>query len=41
MITDEAQNTAAGLHYAPLPQPIRVLVGQKIAELQIGGRPAS
>jgi len=41
MITDEAQNAAAELHYAPLPQPIRVLVGQKIAELAVGGTPAS
>jgi phosphate transport system substrate-binding protein len=41
MITDEAQDVAAGLHYAPLPPPIRALVGQKTAELQVGGQPAS
>ena len=37
MITDEAQSTAAELHYAPLPGPIRGLVGQKITQLQFGG----
>lgn len=41
MITDEAQGAAAALHYAPLPPPVRALVGQKTAELQAGGPPAS
>jgi phosphate transport system substrate-binding protein len=41
MITDEAQNTASELHYAPLPPTIRDLVRQKIAELQVGGSAAS
>ncbi|MEP7324319.1 MAG: phosphate ABC transporter substrate-binding protein PstS [Gemmatimonadota bacterium] len=41
MITDAAQATAGNLHYAPLPEPIRALVSQKIAELQSGSPPAS
>jgi phosphate transport system substrate-binding protein len=37
MISDEAQNMASVLHYAPLPTPVRDLVGSRISELQIGG----
>jgi phosphate transport system substrate-binding protein len=36
MITDEAQQMASGLHYAPLPQAIRDLVRQKLAGLSPG-----
>lgn len=36
MVTDEAQQMAAGLHYAPLPQAIRDLVRQKVTALPAG-----
>ena len=39
MVTDEAQQMAAGLHYAPLPAPVVELVKQRITTLMAGGKP--
>ena len=39
MITDEAQQMAAQLHYAPLPKPVAELVAQRIQALEGAGAP--
>jgi phosphate transport system substrate-binding protein len=41
MVTDEAQQMAAQLHYAPLPAPVVELVKQRIGTLKSGGQPIS
>jgi len=39
MVTDEAQQMAAELHYAPLPAPVAALVRERINALKAGGKP--
>jgi len=39
MTTDEAQQMAAGLQYAPLPKPVVALVQERIKSLKAGGKP--
>ncbi|MDQ5840917.1 MAG: phosphate ABC transporter substrate-binding protein PstS [Chloroflexota bacterium] len=39
MVTDEAQQMAAELHYAPLPAPVVALVKDRITTLKAGGKP--
>jgi phosphate transport system substrate-binding protein len=39
MTTDEAQQMAAGLQYAPLPKPVTALVQERIRSLKGGGKP--
>jgi phosphate transport system substrate-binding protein len=39
MVTDEAQQMAAELHYAPLPAPVVTLVKERITTLKAGGKP--
>jgi len=39
MTTDEAQQMAAGLQYAPLPKPVVALVQERIKALKGGGKP--
>jgi phosphate transport system substrate-binding protein len=41
MITDEAQQMAAALQYAPLPQPVVALVKERIKTLKAGGKPVT
>jgi len=41
IITDEAQQMAAALHYAPLPKPVADLVAQRIRTLKVAGAPPS
>ena len=38
MITPEAQQMAAGLHYAPLPAPVLALVDARLPTLKAGGK---
>ena len=38
MITPEAQQMAAGLHYAPLPAPVVALVDARLPTLKAGGK---
>jgi len=39
MVTDEAQQMAAELHYAPLPAPVVALVKERINALKAAGKP--
>ena len=39
MVTDEAQQMAAELHYAPLPAPVVALVKERINSLKAAGKP--
>jgi phosphate transport system substrate-binding protein len=39
MVTDEAQQTAATLHYAPLPAPVVTLIKERIGTLKAAGMP--
>ncbi len=39
MVTDEAQQMAAALHYSPLPQPVVGLVKERIKTLKTQGKP--
>ena len=39
MVTEEAQQMAVGLQYAPLPQPVVALVKERIKTLKAGGKP--
>jgi len=39
MVTDEAQQMAAELHYAPLPAPVVTLLKERINALKAGGKP--
>ena len=39
MVTDEAQQMAAELHYAPLPAPVVALLKERISSLKAGGKP--
>ena len=39
MVTDEAQQMAAELHYAPLPAPVVALLKERINALKAGGKP--
>ncbi|HEV8356716.1 MAG TPA: phosphate ABC transporter substrate-binding protein PstS [Gemmatimonadales bacterium] len=39
MITDEAQQMAAGLQYAPLPKPVVSLIQARLKTLKAAGRP--
>jgi len=39
MVTDEAQQMAAELHYAPLPAPVVALVKTRITTLKAAGKP--
>ena len=39
MITDEAQQMAAALHYSPLPQPVVALLKERITTLKAAGQP--
>ena len=41
MITDEAQQMAAALQYAPLPQPVVALVRERIKTLKAAGKPVT
>jgi hypothetical protein len=38
MITDEAQNMAQQLEYAPLPAEVRGLIAERIKTLKAGGK---
>jgi phosphate transport system substrate-binding protein len=38
MITDEAQNMAQELEYAPLPAEVRGLIGERLKTLKAGGK---
>jgi len=38
MITPEAQKMAAGLHYAPLPDPVVALVQTRLPTLKAAGK---
>jgi hypothetical protein len=38
-VTDEAQQMAAELHYAPLPAPVVALVKERINALKAAGKP--
>ncbi|NOT07845.1 MAG: phosphate ABC transporter substrate-binding protein PstS [Gemmatimonadales bacterium] len=39
MVTDEAQQMAAVLHYAPLPKPVVALVKERLKTLKAAGKP--
>jgi phosphate transport system substrate-binding protein len=41
MITDEAQQMAATLQYAPLPKPVVALIQARLKTLKAGGKPIS